>query len=100
MNDCTNFDLPLNEKNNIISPILLISKPRLKEVKQFAQVIKLRSAWARIQTKAVYNSRLEFLFVSKGPGPWTKLGLCLIVLWLSNFPVHKNHLEHLLKFVF
>lgn len=68
MNECMNFDLPLNEKNNIISPILLMSKPRLKVVKQFAQVIKLRSAWARIQTKAVYNSRLEFLFVCKGPG--------------------------------
>ena len=95
-----NSDLPLKEIDIIISPILLISKLRLAAVKQFAQVTKLKSTEAMIQNKAVYNSRLEFLFVAKGLRIQTKLGLCLMVLWFSNFPIHQNHLEHLLKFVF
>lgn len=62
-----NFDLSFNEKDIITSPILLMSKLRLKVLKQFAQVIKLKSAWAMIQSKAVFNSRLEFLSVAKKP---------------------------------
>ena len=38
-----------------------MSKLRLEVLKQFAQVIKLKSAWAMIQTEAVCNSRPEFL---------------------------------------
>lgn len=85
------FLLSPNETDTMMSPILLRSKLRLTVMKQLALVIKLESPWAVTQTKAVFNLRLGFLTAAKRPRILNQAaGLCLVVLQLSNFPVHKT----------